>query len=141
MRLPFRDLGAQAQRVHAHDGGDRGPGPQILADAGPLFLDGAIEWCMDRRVGQLLACQRQLRATLRHQGLPIAHFFDGILIATEGDLIGRLRTIQLGMRHDPLIEQRHLAVAIGLGFLEESPGLTDRTRLFRLDAVGVPPWG
>jgi hypothetical protein len=66
LRLPFGDLNTQAQWVHTHNGGERSAGPEIFADAGPLLLDRPIEWCMDGGVGQLLAGQRQLSATLRH---------------------------------------------------------------------------
>src|SRR5437867_2948815 len=136
--LTLRHFSAQAQRVHADNGGHRGPGSEIFPNAGPLLLDGPIEWGVYRDVSQLLAGDLEFRATLDEDSPAVVDLFASVFEAAEGDLIRGLRGVDLRTRSNTLLEERRQSVAVGTRFLCQHTCLFDQTRLFLIDVIVGP---
>src|SRR5262249_1174027 len=103
--LALGHFSAQAQRVHADNGGQRGPGSEVFPNAGSLFLDGPIEWGVYSDVRQLLAGDFEFRAALREDRPAVVDLFAGVLKTAEGHFIGGLGGVDLGARCDALLEE------------------------------------
>src|SRR6266446_3872662 len=111
--LPHTDVGhlalghfsAQAQRIHADNGGKRRPGSEILPNAGPFLLDGPIEWGIHGYVSELLAGDFEFGAALDEDSPAVVDLFAGVLKTAQGNFIGGLRSIDLGARRNALLEE------------------------------------
>src|SRR6266508_1708091 len=91
----------------------RGASIQILAERGPSFAHGAVEWGVQSRLDELLLSDRQLRTPLQEHGLAVPDLLEGVLIAAIGDLERGFDAVEFGPRLNTLIDQLNRPFAVG----------------------------
>ena len=120
-----------------HDRDDRPAGNEVLARAGPAFLNGAIKWRTNHRIGELLARDFHLRATLRELGQAVVHLLHRVAKAIGRDLVSGIRRLAFGLGENPLLIEFHDPVAVLAGFLQARLCFLHRAGLVRVNLLIV----
>jgi hypothetical protein len=72
---------------------------------------------------------------LREQSLPVAHFFNRILVPAFGHAIVRIRGLEVGLAADALLCKRRGAIARQPGLVEHGLGLTHQCGLREVNGL------
>jgi hypothetical protein len=135
VRLTFGHIHAQPQRIDANDIDERRAGGQVFSGAGFLLLHDAIQGRVNRRVGQLLFSHREFGATLGQQSLPIANFFQTVLVTAQRNFVFGLGRVEFRARDHALFDQLGRAIASRLCVLQNGFRLSHGSGFFGTDAI------
>jgi hypothetical protein len=79
-RVALGDLCFQTERIHLHQRDDRRTGREIFTAVCVPLANSSTDWRIENGVGQLLAGDLQLRASLRQDALPVLRFVDRVSV-------------------------------------------------------------
>ena len=118
----FRNRQLHAQLIDSDDHGHLRSARHEVSYRDEAFSDKAREWRARHRVGQGLVCKGYSGARRLKRLILLRRRVSRALVLLAGRLHLRPSLIELGLRHDALLEQRLDAVEIALGQLVASLG-------------------